>query len=282
MSERPIVLHLIDSYGVGGAQQRYFNDLEHLGPPFEHWPCAVFAENGGAPQGARLTLPMRSLGLERLRSLPVAWASLMTLLRKNPAIRLIHTQLFAADTIGRVAGRLSGLPVVSTIQASIYEPDSGLYSRRRHTVDSLTARWATTQLVAVSDFVRRSVNVRLGVPLDRIVVIPNTVDTEVVRPNAARRMAARSELALGDSTFVWLNVGRLHPAKGLAFPWTPSRSLSHPARRRCCSSPAAARSCPSCNVKQPPWVSRIECDSWGNGPMSSRCSTPPMASCFPV
>ena len=226
MAGPPIVLHLIDSFGVGGAQQRYFNDLEHLGPPFEHWPCAVFAQDGAAAQGARLTMPMRSLGLRRLRGLPLAFASLMKLLRENPAISVIHTQLFAADTIGRIAGRLNGIPVVSTIQSSMYEPDSGLYSGWRHRIDRWTARW-TTQVVAVSDFVRRSTNVRLAVPLDKIVLIPNAVDTRVVHPDAARRAKARAELGLTPGTpgvspgvndvFVWLNVGRLHPAKGLAY-----------------------------------------------------------------
>ena len=217
MAGPPIILHLIDSFGVGGAQQRYFNDLEHLGPPFEHWPCSVFAQNGAAPQGARLTMPMRSLGLRRLRGLPLALVSLMKLLRENPAISVIHTQLFAADTIGRIAARLTGLPVVSTIQSSMYEPDSGLYSGWRHRIDRWTARW-TTRVVAVSDFVRRSTNVRLAVPLDKIVLIPNSVDTQVVYPDAARRAKARAELGIPgiNDVFVWLNVGRLHPAKGLA------------------------------------------------------------------
>src|SRR5438067_1456351 len=59
----PVVLHLIDSFGIGGAQQRYFNDLDHLGAPFEHWACAVFGPADHAPQGATVAVPMRSLGV---------------------------------------------------------------------------------------------------------------------------------------------------------------------------------------------------------------------------
>jgi glycosyltransferase involved in cell wall biosynthesis len=215
MTPAPVVLHLIDGFGIGGAQQRFFNDLEHLGPPFEHWPCAVFEENGTGVQGTRVAVPRRTLGARHLRGLPVAVATLAKMLRDTPSIRVVHTQLFAADTVGRVGGMLCGRAVISTVQASIYEPESGLYSRWRHEVDRVTARVAA-RVVAVSEYVRQSVHRRLDVPLDRIVVIHNTVDTERVRPDARRRMEARAALGLADATFAWLTVGRLHPAKGLA------------------------------------------------------------------
>lgn len=213
-SAAPIVLHLIDGFGIGGAQQRYFNDLEYLGAPFEHWPCAVFGEVGDGVQGAHLGLPMRTLGARHLRELPLALAALSKQLRATPAIRLVHTQLFSADIIGRVAGRLRGIPVVTTVQSAIYEPDSGLYSGWRHTVDRATVGM-TARVVAVSEFVRQSVHRRLGVPLEKIVVIPNTVNTSRIVSDASRRLHARAELQLDDETFAWLNVGRLHAAKGL-------------------------------------------------------------------
>src|SRR5439155_25157433 len=115
--------------------------------------------------------------------------------RHDRSIRLIHTQLFAADPIGRIAGRLCRCEVISTVQSAIYEPESGLYSWWRHGTDQMTARFAA-QVIAVSEFVRGSVHRRLGLPLDRITVIPNAVDVCSIHAEAPRRVATRMALGL--------------------------------------------------------------------------------------
>lgn len=210
----PIVLHLIDSFGIGGAQQRLFNDLQFFGAEFEHWPFAIFgpAESG---QAKDLRIPLRTLGLRRKRDLPFGVARLIGLLVKNPRIRIVHTQLFWADLMGRLAARGCGRTVVSTMQNAGHELDSGLYSAWRHRADRSTAG-LLTRAVAVSEYVRQSVVRRLEVPGEKVVVIPNGVDTGKVRPDARRRLRARVELGLAPDQFAWLMLGRLVPLKGLA------------------------------------------------------------------
>jgi glycosyltransferase involved in cell wall biosynthesis len=55
---------------------------------------------------------------------------------------------------------------------------------------------------------------RFGLPDERIHVVPHGVDTEVLRPDAAARNAAREVLGLKDA-FVYLNVGAMTGNKGL-------------------------------------------------------------------
>jgi glycosyltransferase involved in cell wall biosynthesis len=211
-----MVLHLIDSFGLGGAQQRYFNDLRYLTPSLQHRACAVFGNAKEAPQAAGLEQPLSSLQLEQLSDLPAGLRRLVRVLRSDPSIKLIHTQLFSADILGRIAGALCGRVVVSTVQSAVYEPDSGLNSRWRYWTDRSTAN-LVSHFIAVSKFVGESVHRRLSVPTEKITVMPNTVDVKIVKPESQRRSQHRKVLDIPDGTFVWMTVGRLHPAKGYEY-----------------------------------------------------------------
>lgn len=211
--DRPIVLHLIDSFGIGGAQQRLFNDLQFLGPEFEHQALAVFGP-AESRQARSIAVPLQTLGLERTREVPLGVARLVRLLSTHPRIRIVHTQLFWADLVGRLAARACGRPVVSTMQNACHERDSGWYSAWRHQADRMTAR-LLARAIAVSEYVRGSVLRRLDVPAETITVIPNAVDADRVRPDAGRRLRVRGQLGLTAGEFAWVIVSRLVGRKGL-------------------------------------------------------------------
>jgi len=83
-------------------------------------------------------------------------------------------------------------------------------------LDRWTTPWSE-HFVAVSGFVRQSLHRRLCVPLGRISVIPNSVDTQRVRPEVLRRKTMREQLQLQKDDFVWITVGRLNPPKGYQY-----------------------------------------------------------------
>lgn len=207
------VLHLIDSLGIGGAQRRLFNDLAHFNDSLTHRVISLFPHPHGHPTAPRQdNVRFDCLNLRRAADLPSGVWNLTRLIRKDPGVCLIHTQLFWADTLGRLAGRLTRRPVISTFQSAVYEPDSGLYSPWRRWVDQKTSR-LTHQTIAVSEFVKRSIYRRLNVPLSKISVIPNSVDLQHLSPDPIRRSRMRSRFHLSDVEFVWLTVGRLNPPK---------------------------------------------------------------------
>lgn len=211
------ILHLIDSLGTGGAQKRLLNDLKYLDGKFTHHVYTVFDDPGGpAPEflkGGRL---VKSLHLKKFSDLALGIARLCRTLKDHPEIDLIHTQLFCADIVGRTAARLLGKSVASTCQSAIYEPDSGLNSPWRRWIDQKTGRWVQKH-IAVSAFVRHSLHGRLGVPLERIVVIPNSVDLEEVRPDPQRRAQLRKRFQIESGQFLWISVGRLNLPKGYRY-----------------------------------------------------------------
>lgn len=212
--KRPVVLHLIDSLAVGGAQQRLLNDLRYFDGAFTHQVCSLFPAPGDQLDALEeLKIRPQSLGLRRLSELPRGVWRLARIVRSEPTIRLIHTQLFGADIVGRIAGRLTRRPVISTVQSAVYEPDSGLNSSWRRWLDQRTVPWSR-HFVAVSSFVKQSLHRRLGIPLGRISVILNSVDLQRVTPDALRRKTMREQLRLAEEEFAWITVGRLNPPKG--------------------------------------------------------------------
>lgn len=217
MSTSPVVLHLIDSLGLGGAQQRLINDLKYLNGVFDHRVYTLFPENEGFEEKLQqLKIPTFCLGLRSPTDLLLGVHRLAQVLRRDRTIGLIHSQLFFADIVGRVAGWLCGCPVITTAQSAVYEPDSGLNSSWRRWLDQWTGR-RVYHFVAVSEFVKQSLHSRLRIPLDKISVIPNSIDVQLVMPDSSRRKSMRKQLELREEGFVWVTVGRLNPQKGYRY-----------------------------------------------------------------
>jgi glycosyltransferase involved in cell wall biosynthesis len=99
---------------------------------------------------------------------------------------------------------------VPTIVSSIRNENFG--GRKRELVlrgtDALASVTTTNSSRAAQSLIDRRV-----VPADRLVVIPNGLDTSRFRTDASRRATSRAALGLRDDDFLWLSVGRLHEQK---------------------------------------------------------------------
>jgi glycosyltransferase involved in cell wall biosynthesis len=135
---------------------------------------------------------------------------------------IVHTHLWSANIIGRIAGAFAGVKVISSIHAPEYEPEAvGTVSatvkgkiRIARFLDRVTANFGCDQMIAVSNYVKLSTNARLGFPLDKIVVLYNPVDfSGIVEGGSREEVFGRVGLP-GDSKLI-LNVGRVVPQKGL-------------------------------------------------------------------
>ena len=104
-------------------------------------------------------------------------------------------------------GRALGLPVMITLRGSIVR--LATYPLHRPQLRYALTRAARVLAVSAS---LRDVAVRLGVPSERIRVVPNGVDLERFHPR--ERGAARRELALPPDRTIVLSVGGLNEGKG--------------------------------------------------------------------
>jgi glycosyltransferase involved in cell wall biosynthesis len=163
-------------------------------------PVVECSEAGG------LALPVATLDLGPLARGARAISSGARILRKWAPDTLISF-VYQANVLGRISGRLAGVP---TIVSSIRNEHFGARGRELvlRGTDHLATVTTTNSARAARSLIDRGV-----VPADRIVVVPNGVDTNLYRTDAARRAEVRAALGLGDDEFLWLSIGRLHDQK---------------------------------------------------------------------
>jgi len=221
------VVHLIEALGPGGAERLLYTNLKHLDasrirstvitvyPHATHWLEPIQA----------LGVPVVCLNCRGPRDIPKGIRTLRTWLLANRP-DLIHSHLWAANIIARVAGRLTHVPVISSVHNPDHEAeawadgaDVSLIKRRVvRALDRWTAHAGSDRLIAVSRYVKESANRHLGIPLDSIEVVYNPIDTDVVSTEAT---TSRDELlkacGLPSDSLILLNVARVSPQKGLVY-----------------------------------------------------------------
>ncbi len=122
--------------------------------------------------------------------------------------RILHSHLFHANVLARVARLVVPVPIViSTLHSASESGHRRSDTRVRDLVYRASDRLAD-RVVAVCEAVARRHAAARAVGPDHLQVIPNGVDTEVFRPDLARRAQMRRELGV-DGAFVWLAAGRL-------------------------------------------------------------------------
>ncbi len=223
------MLHLIEDLGAGGAERLLFVNLSRLNrQSFDGIVCHLYDRALHWKQPILdLGYPVVSLGMRSIRDLPQGVARLVRLLRRDP-VDLIHTHLYGANLVGRVAAAARGVPVVSSLHnpdydAAIFVDNVALSPTKLRLLcwlDRVSCRLAHPEFVAVSEYVKQSAAQHLGIPDGRTRVIYNPVDLEAFARNAdthARAMQLRAELGLGRDAPVILCVARLDPQKGLRY-----------------------------------------------------------------
>lgn len=139
-------------------------------------------------------------------------------LRKLVAQRrpdVLHTAIFDADLVGRVAGWRSGCAVISSLINTSYAAErlhdsrlSPFKIRLARAADGWTARHLTHALHAVSDGVARANADHLRLPLEKIIVVER--GRNPLEPSAtATRESVRTALGIQHDVPLLLAVGRV-------------------------------------------------------------------------
>ena len=221
------VVHLIEALGPGGAERLLYTNLKHFDPDrirstvitvyphATHWLEPITA----------LGVPVVPLNCNNARQIPKGISRIRNWLRTNKP-DLIHSHLWAANIIGRIAGRLTHTPVISSIHNPDHEAEAwadgaevSLVKRRIvRQLDRWTAHTGSDRLIAVSEYVKRSANRQLGIPLDSIDRVYNPIDVDLFKaPPATSRADLLRACGLPADSRILLNVARLSPQKGMLY-----------------------------------------------------------------
>jgi len=135
--------------------------------------------------------------ITRLRSLVKAFAP-----------DVVHCHMFHANILGRITRLFCKMPaLICTVHNFRETSERGGPTGYKEFLYRITDRMASITTIICNAAFERYVQVG-AVPRERLVVVPNGLDTEQFSPSAARRERARKDLGFG-SEFVWLAVGRL-------------------------------------------------------------------------
>ena len=203
------ILYLITEFDVGGAENVLYDIATRIDRQ-KYNPSAACLTGYGAI-GGKLSesgieveyLDMRCKA--DLRIIP----RLVKLLRKRKT-HILHSHLFHANILGRIAGKIAGVPIIiSTVHITEL--------RRRHHLwlDRFTSGLVNTEICiceAVKEFTIREAKI----PSEKLVSIPNGINLEKFDRQWDRE-GKRAELGIGSQTKVIGTVSRLSKQKGLEF-----------------------------------------------------------------
>jgi len=150
-------------------------------------------------------IPVHLIGKRGKVDVRALWRLVGLLKRLRPHI--VHTQLFTANSYGRAAGILAGVPHLIASELSV-DPWKGAWHRA---IDRLLAV-RSDAVVANAEAVRAACVAR-GIPARKIRVIRNGI--EVSRYSTACDREYRRELGIPSRSPVVGFVGRLVPEKGV-------------------------------------------------------------------
>jgi len=221
VSARVRVLRIIARLNIGGPALHATLLTERLSP--ERYDSLLVA--GTEEPGEGNYLALRGQSLERLVVLPALgreirggqdlralWQLVRLIRRVRPHI--VHTHTAKAGTLGRLAARLAGVPVVvhtyhGHVLRGYFSPAK---TRLFLVMERLLARW-TDRLLAVSEVVRSELlDLGVGTP-DRFLVVPLGLDLSRFLECERAGGQLRAELGLGDDVPLIGIVARLVPIK---------------------------------------------------------------------
>lgn len=204
------VAHLIDTLWWGGAQI-VLVDFANAAIPrgldmvviVVRWkmesPYPLLLEQAGAR--------VRFLSATTLYD-PTVLPRLLAILREEK-VDILHTHLSHANIWGGIAGKLAGIPVVTTLH-NVRLPATRKISIRA-AIERLVLRFLTTKLTAVGKNVADTHEGDFPLEKVRIISPPVRAFTGL---SQADRNELREEIAGDSSRFIALAVGRLVPQKG--------------------------------------------------------------------
>jgi len=210
LTDRIVLVHVIDTLGLGGAE-RFVVDLCAALPPDRYQPIivTVAADGPRADDARRAGIELLSLNARSHWDVRVLWR-LSRFLRDRGA-DIIHTHLSVAGAYGRLAALLAGVPVRVTTGQNAYLQGYTL-PRWQVLLNTLLAQ-VTDRHVAVSEGTRDYLELVENVAADRIRVVPNAIrwPGEVSDQQVE---TLKQELGIGDRRPLLGVVGRLVEQKG--------------------------------------------------------------------
>ncbi len=233
------VLLVINSLGTGGAERSLAELLPYLRQAGIGVTVACLRHPKESAHGVHKAVEAHGVGVEVLPAAGFAGRALaLRRVIRREAPDLVHTSLYMADQLGRLAALGTGVPVMSSLVNVSYGStrsrlDPNLSPWKMGLVqaaDAVTARLLTARFHAITKTAKAHAVEQLGIAPERVTVVERGRSrARFGEPTPERRQRARQALGLADEDEVVLSVGRHYFQKGQRYLLEAGRLV---ARRR--------------------------------------------------
>jgi glycosyltransferase involved in cell wall biosynthesis len=208
---RRVVLKLITGLNTGGAEMMLYKTVTHMDKSkYRSIVVSMLPEGRISGMLREQNNEVYSLRMKNKFPNPLVLFKLVSLLRKEKPL-ILHSYMFHADLLGRIAGKLAGVPIIIS---SIRNENIGGKWRERllgmsdFMVDRVTAVCRAAGLKQVAAGTTSA---------NKLQVIYNGIELQKYPPRSDElRRAVRQEWNIPDHHRVLMNVGRLERQKNQA------------------------------------------------------------------
>ncbi len=206
------ILHIFVSLPVGGAENLLLSTIRGLDSnKFVSVVCCISEKGQVGEEIEALGVPVYALEKLKTGGIDRTIINDIQKLIQDQSINLVHTHLYHANFYGRLAAKKSSIPVVS----SIHNTYSGKPKLHRRLINWYLARY-TKIIIAGSQEIRNDIVNWDNVPVEKIELIPNTVDLNASNSRLTPKQA-RGRFKLSSKITVLGALGRLEEQKGHYF-----------------------------------------------------------------
>lgn len=206
---RPVVLHVMQSAGIGGAERHLLTllpSLRETGFDARFWGFTDQGRSSFAEALHDVGVPTRLRAFTSPRSPRITWTLRQELKRTRPDI--LHTHLFYADVHGQVARLGTRIRSVRTVHGG-----QAIGDARRRVAFSLAGALADRTIVVSKYLASEAKRLRYA-PTSKLRVITHGLAAERWEPSAEDRIRSRRTLALRDDDVAVCCTSRLFEGKG--------------------------------------------------------------------
>lgn len=205
------ITYLITDLDIGGAENSLYQLVTHLNR--KNFSPTVYSLSGEGKIADKLRgkgIEVVCLGAKNKFDISVFFKLLELLKHQKPHI--LHTYLFHANFVGRIAGRLVGIPIIiSTLQVMEKEKIYHLY------FDMLT-QWMIDKEICVSKELEKFTRKKARISASKLITIYNAVDIGSVKPlSKEEKSELMRELSLDKFHPIIGTVARLTTQKGIPY-----------------------------------------------------------------
>jgi len=208
------IMYVVYDFGIGGLEKcvDLVNSLDQA--EFRSSICCLRRSGDSARKLRRADVKIFEMCKRNGHDLTLPFR-LAKLLKENN-IDIIHSANWGTYLESIAGARLAGMSAHVHMEQGMEfgeynETDTIKRKLRIHSQRLFSP--SVNKIVAVSEEIRGRFIDRIGIIPEKIVTIPNGVDTEFFKPEKKTRKCKRSELGLGETTIIMGSVGRLSRVK---------------------------------------------------------------------